>query len=534
MLEYADLLKLRLKERWWQDLFPVLWHTTCTIKLLMVADGATFDNGNSYHLSRVLEAIQHDLPSYVLIDVTTARHDSVPGDASADINGLRFNTHDLSQYDQIWLFAVNPGNGLQAGEVSALWDFMNGGGGVFATGDHEALGEALCARIPRVRSMRRWYYPSPGPNLEPVAPARNVDPQRGEKDSTTTLAGGDFDGIPQTIAPTMYSSPAAYVFVVREYPHPVLCGKDGVITKLPDHMHEGLVEVPANLEMPIAVDSTAVEEYPRAGADRLAPEVIAYSTINNNPNQGPFGVIGAYDGHLVDEIAGGVGRIVVDATWHHFWNMNVNQFAEAHDAVAAAVAVGVAPDPAYVAPAQAWEQIRDYFQNIAFWLARPSTQRCVRRRGLWYITKHVDVQMALKSAQVDRVGHLLDLGRKSRDALGQIAPQCERLRIIWEPPILVEKIPWRIPQPDPPWERQIPLLDDFLIDDVALGAQVEAAARATARAQSPEELDRLLGDDSFDGAVSKAALGAVALLGTRLESDAQRLGRLSAVPDGEA
>lgn len=162
-------------------------------------------------------------------------------------------------------------------------------------------------------------------------------------------------------------------------------------------------------------DATAA----RAGADRLAPEVIARSTINNNPNQGPFGVIGAYDGYLAVEIAGGVGRIVVDATWHHFWNMSVNQFAVAHDAVAAAVAVGVAPDPAYVAPAQAWEQIRDYFQNIAFWLARPLTQRCVRRRGLWYVTKHVDVQMALKSAQ----------GRKSRDALGQIAPQCERLRI---------------------------------------------------------------------------------------------------------
>jgi hypothetical protein len=30
------------------------------------------------------------------------------------------------------------------------------GGGLFATGDHEDLGAGMCARIPRVRSMRYW------------------------------------------------------------------------------------------------------------------------------------------------------------------------------------------------------------------------------------------------------------------------------------------------------------------------------------------------------------------------------------------
>ena len=32
-----------------------------------------------------------------------------------------------------------------------------------------------------------------------------------------------------------------------------------------------------------------------------------------------FGVIGAYDGHQ-----GGVGRIAVDSTWHHFININID------------------------------------------------------------------------------------------------------------------------------------------------------------------------------------------------------------------
>jgi hypothetical protein len=527
--DYPAYVKLRLKNRL-DDPFVTTWPPPqCRIRVLMVADdGGTFDTAHGYALSRVLEAIQHDLPRYVVIDVTTARHASTTPHPSAAVNDLRFNTHDLSQYDQIWLFGVNPGNALQAGEVSALWKFMNGGGGIFATGDHENLGEALCARIPRVRSMRRWYYPAPGPHGEPPAPARDVGGGRGENDSTTPGIGSDFDGVAQTIRPVMYSAPSAFVFLGSEYPHPLLCGKDGMITKLPDHMHEGVVEVPADLEMPIDVDGAPVEEYPRRGPDRLAPEVIAYSTINNNPRDGVFGVIGAYDGHLVDEVPGGVGRIVVDSTWHHFWNMNVDQFAVAHDAVAQAVAAGVAPDLAWIGPANAWEQMRDYFQNIAFWLARPSVQRCIRRRGVWYVLSHVNVQMALRSTQSDRVTHLIDLGVKARDALQQIAPQCERLRMIWELPehVAEEMIPWRIP-PDPRVTRQIPLFQSGLIDDLALGAQVEAAAHATASATSTEEVAKLLNDDSFDNELAEAARTAMDLLGKRFQSDGQRLRQIA-------
>ena len=39
---------------------------------------------------------------------------------------------------------------------------MDGGGGLFATGDHGALGKALCGEVPRARSMRRWDDSSGG------------------------------------------------------------------------------------------------------------------------------------------------------------------------------------------------------------------------------------------------------------------------------------------------------------------------------------------------------------------------------------
>lgn len=530
MDDYRSWLKLRLPAGWWEDQIRVPWRIPCTIRVLMVSDDATFDTAIGYALSRVLEALQHDLPAYVKIDVTTARHASAPADETADIPSLRFgDVVDLAPFDQIWLFAVNSGNAFTAGEVTALWNFMQGGGGVFATGDHEALGEGLCARIPRVRSMRRWYYPNPGPNGEPVAPARDVGGGKGEKDTTTTFAGGDFDGVPQTIRPVMYSSPGPFVWLAREHPHPILCGGSGIVTVLPDHMHEGLIELPADLAMPIAVDGTAVDEYPRRGTDRVPPEVIAHSSINNNPTGAPFGVIGAYDGHQVDEIAGGVGRVVVDATWHHFWNMNVHQFASAHDAVRAAAAAGVPPPAAAVAPAAAWEQIRDYFQNIAFWLARRSTQACIRRRGLWILTHHVDVLMALRSAQIDPVGHLIDLGAKARNALQEIAPNCERLRFILETPVLEEFNPWHLPQPpDPPWRRQIPLFDGSLVEDLVLGAQIEAIAELTGRAKSAKQVEKVLNGRRFDAALSDAVASSIAMLGDRFRGDAERLDRIAA------
>src|SRR5258708_6161783 len=72
--------------------------------------------------------------------------------------------HNLSAMvnisDRIWPWLV----GIRAFVV------MDGGGGVFATGDHEDLGVVLNGRVPRVRSMRKWYWPNPGPLGEPIAP----------------------------------------------------------------------------------------------------------------------------------------------------------------------------------------------------------------------------------------------------------------------------------------------------------------------------------------------------------------------------
>ncbi|MBK7010681.1 MAG: hypothetical protein IPH36_19660 [Saprospiraceae bacterium] len=101
------------------------------------------------------------------------------------------------------MFGVERNGNLPALELKALTDFMNAGGGVFATGDHENLGQFMCSEIPRVRSMRKWYWP--------VAPAgRLVAPDGGSANRLDTTVVGDTanyqfddqsDETPQNIIP---------------------------------------------------------------------------------------------------------------------------------------------------------------------------------------------------------------------------------------------------------------------------------------------------------------------------------------------
>ena len=69
----------------------------------------------------------------------------------------------LEQYHEVFLFGFAPDNSggsdsnisahpwyTTDNELKVLEDWMNRGGGVFATGDHDYLGASMCHRIPRV------------------------------------------------------------------------------------------------------------------------------------------------------------------------------------------------------------------------------------------------------------------------------------------------------------------------------------------------------------------------------------------------
>lgn len=460
-----------------ENLFDLTWILTCKVKILAVTDSASggFDETSGFHIGQVMKIVTSDLWPHVVFEFTKAHRQNGAG---ADvIDNFRFDTHNLDSYDQIWLFGIERSvNPLTDSELRDLSTFMDNGGGMFATGDHENLGQAMCAEVPRVRSMRRWYWPVPGPNGEPVAPGQVGDNHDTVVDTNLMAAGlqGDqSDEVPQTIRPRYYTawtlSPILPGRKVR-YPHPVLCGPAGVITRLPDHMHEGLCEVPADLSQSFTFNGYNTTEYPTHNGHKEVPQVIGWAT--DRPTGQEFGVLAAYDGHR-----SGVGRVVVDATWHHWFNINLTGFLAATDPN------GPSFDPAVVPE---WEEIKSYFRNVAVWLAPPATQTCLRNGGWLVALKNNDVVMTLRRADVavKDVAYFHQLGVKARDALGRLAAQCQRrvwlldlFKLADLGPLLPD--PWEtarpIPIPDPP-----PFIEGVDLENVALGGAIHSLGMAFA------------------------------------------------------
>ena len=110
---------------------------------------------------------------------------------------------DLSSFQVVLMFGfvampsagtINPDvlawdGGPGEAQVWAFTQFMNNGGGLFATGDHEDLGAPLCAAIPRVRSMRRWLWQH-GTNFTVTEGGEEYEP--GESPGMTGAYGSNF------------------------------------------------------------------------------------------------------------------------------------------------------------------------------------------------------------------------------------------------------------------------------------------------------------------------------------------------------
>jgi hypothetical protein len=477
--------------------FDPPWIFSCKVTILIVTDSSGgFGTTQSFHLGHVIDVLQNDPWLYVNFDIAKA-HRQVSAESGV-IDNFRFDSHDLTQYDQIWLFGVTSNQDpLSQSELKALAQFMDSGGGVFATGDHEDLGKAMAAEVPRVRSMRRWYWPNPGPNGEPVAPDIS-GPDRHDTVMNNSAGGTQSDKIPQPINPKLYkrTSGGPPIYTIISYPHPVLCGPDGRVTYLPDHMHEGLVEVPSDLTQSFTFAGYTTQEYPNTSSGRVAPEVIAEATTRNTDGS-QYGVIGAYDGHNAN-----VGRVVVDATWHHWFNINVETFVQVTDPT------NPNYDPAVVPK---WDDIKAYYQNVAKWLAPPHKQSCMRSSVFFTTLGHNEVKMALGPLDSvrDQNRYYWQLGEFAQKAVALRASGCEGIRWVvdieerlipsrvnpWEP-----EIPEPQPRPDPP-----PWLNLEDLDRMALGGAVQALWEKFGEAQGLQRLVEQNPDEAHEVALEGAA-----------------------------
>ena len=329
--------------------------------------------------------------------VDTAEHSSAafsvvsnPAGALPKYLGFKFNSAlpsgelVINSYDQIWCFGAS-GPVTTDLELAALTTWMNAGGGLFATGDHDTLGESMCSRIPRIGTMRAW---STAQQVPPASGTKRIDCHRPETPNEIagidTISNGDMDAMPQNISWSTWQWQWHFPWRVHRRPHPVLCHpRLGPIDVMPDHNHEGAVfdyvaqpNVGSGTELsPITLTNTynfngvVGDEYPTMLGLRPLPRVIAYGNTLSDPplrhakGDSPakrFAMISVYDGHDTITVDGGIGRVATDSTWHHWFNMNITEIE----------ATG-GPN---------WEKIKRYYLNLAMWLA-PKPQIVLQARA---------------------------------------------------------------------------------------------------------------------------------------------------------
>ncbi|MEX3845567.1 hypothetical protein [Paraburkholderia sp. BR10882] len=514
------------------------------MRVLIVVDG---DGGYSAHnnrfgLTELIDAIESDAGDGLKFSVTKAhRYDAVTFanrypmfEQGADIEKFVFtkDTFNIAAYDELWLFGFASSNGfgpykdpinfdLQHDELQVIEEFMESGGGVFATGDHDDLGKDLCSTLPRVRSMRRWNfdYVKAGTDYTGYDEGSGDSPpvQGPYRHSTIVKnAEGHYefdnqsDDIPQTVRPflTTIASGTPYGRVYETLPHPLLCGLDGVINVLPDHMHEGQCQVPDDLTATFDLNGEQRDEYPSYRGGPLSPQVVAWEDIiardvqpqftdpygarfpGSNDNEAleadTSGAIAAWDGHVVHR-----GRVVVDATFHHFVNVNIvgvgDDLHEKNWSADESVKyLGLKSSTSPEAQA-AYRHIRQYWRNIARWLA-PSTLQF--SFGIhWIRNAAIDGRIRQEIGRaVDAAGQTR-VGAAMRDIMGVFLPPCAQLAVssVGIPdPLAILLGHWYIIKtlPDPPPELPVTLA---AMSQLCLGVSATVVRRLTAAAPNADD-----------------------------------------------
>jgi hypothetical protein len=225
---------------------------------------------------------------------------------------------DTSDYDELWLFAVDTGDGLTPEDCQGISRFRKRGGGLLVTRDHNDLGSSVC-NLGGIGAAHYFHSKNADPD-----PARLVNDDQDNPDiqwpNYHSGANGDYQEIRAVGAPhVLLSDPTS---------------SDGVIHYLPSHPHEGGVGAPTD-------DPTA--------------RVIA--TGKSMVTGRDFNLMVAFE----PSAAG--GPAVAESTFHHFVDYNWNLNAGAPSFVTDRPGSKLAGFP------RALQETRHYVRNLALWLA---------------------------------------------------------------------------------------------------------------------------------------------------------------------
>jgi hypothetical protein len=225
---------------------------------------------------------------------------------------------DESDFDALWLFAVDTGEGLDSEECAAIGRFRRKGGGMMVTRDHMDLGSSVCS-LGGVGAAHFFH-------------SRNPDPDESRRviDDTQT---------PAILWPNYHSGANGDAQEIEPAGplHPVLTDPatpGGRLRFLPAHPHEGAVGAPP---------------------DDPSARVIA---IGHSRTTGA-----AFNIAVAFERSKAGGRAIAQSTFHHFADYNWDP------AMGAPSFVSEPPGHDLAASPEAQRQVRQYALNVALWTA---------------------------------------------------------------------------------------------------------------------------------------------------------------------
>ncbi len=230
-------------------------------------------------------------------------------------------TLDKSDFDELWLFAIDLGDGLTMADCEGITRFRQRGGGVLATRDHQDLGTSLCT-LGGIGRAHFFHSKHPEPDATRHVP---------DDSFTTTISWPNYhsgaNGDYQRIA-------AADHELMRNPASPL-----GLIEFFPAHPHEGAVGVPEDEENACVI-------------------AVGKSEVTSRP----FNLLVAFES-ADDDHGNKLGRGIADSSFHHFvdynWDteMGCPSFLEEP------------PGDGYKRNPQALNEIKTFVANAARWLA---------------------------------------------------------------------------------------------------------------------------------------------------------------------
>jgi len=230
---------------------------------------------------------------------------------------------DTTDFDELWLFAVDNGDGLSAADCQGITRFRQRGRGILTTRDHQDLGSSLCTLggVGRAHFFHtRNQFPDSSRHVRDDQVTKNISWPNYHSGSN-----GDY----QRVTPV-------------EPVHELLLNPDnasGAIEWFPAHPHEGEVGVPE-------------------GEDNARVIATGVSQVT----QRPFNLIVAFD-RANDRAGNSLGRGIAESSFHHLVDYNWDITKGCPGFLEEPPGDEIIEDPARL------NDIKTYVRNAALWLA---------------------------------------------------------------------------------------------------------------------------------------------------------------------